>query len=80
MEGGDQIGELGDGAWAVDEVAGEDEGRGFVVGDEGGEAGGDSFDAEEREQAALVAFGEFVAEVEVGDGEPGFGGVDECEA
>jgi hypothetical protein len=65
---------------AVHDVADENERARLVIAEEVGEAGFEGGAAPIGGEVAFAAAAEFVAEVEVGDGHPALGGVDESVA
>ena len=76
-EAGEEVEGFSDVGGAVHDVAHQDEGVGLVVAEEVGEAGFEGGAAPIGGEVAFAAAAEFVAVVEVGDGHPALGGVDE---
>jgi hypothetical protein len=76
-EAGEEVEGFSDVGSAVHDVAYQDEGGGLVIAEEAGEAGFEGGAAPIGGKVAFAAAAKFVAVVEVGDGHPALGGVDE---
>ena len=77
VKAGEEIEGFSDVGSAVHDVAHQDEGGGLVIAEEAGEAGFERGAAPIGGEVAFAAAAEFVAVVEVGNGHPALGRVDE---